>query len=171
MRDVAALVLALMLLAAPGVDAASVRPVVVSVTADRFEVSAEGNSVTGVRRAPVPYDVLTELYAAVAGEAVLPTAARLVRSAPPQVIDYVFCVTEDGALVVGQQVRSLESSGRYVFTEGAIKRAYVALEAGGPWSWIVDIPLGREVTLSLEVRAMTPGWPVRAVTVTPMVGR
>jgi hypothetical protein len=171
MRYVVAVALMLSLLDAPVLDAAAVRPVVVSMTEDRFEISAEGNSMTGVRRAPVPYSELNALHTAIVRDEPLPAAARLTRSAPPQVIDYVFCVTEDGALVVGQQVRTLEASGRYVFSEGAMKRAYVALEAGGPWIWIVDIPLGREVSLSLEVRAQAPGWPVRAVTVTPSVGR
>lgn len=171
MRYVATVALVLMLLEAPVLDAAEVRPVVVSVTADGFEISGEGNSVTGVRRAPVPYSELSGLYAAMLREEPIPAAARLVRTTPPQVIDYVFCVTEDGALVVGQQVRTLDSSGRYALSEGAIKRAYVALEASGPWTWIVDIPLGREITLSLEVRALTTGWPVRAVSVTPRVAR
>jgi hypothetical protein len=171
MRYVAAVALVLILLEASVLDAVDVRPVVVSVTADRFEISGDGNSATGVRRAPVPYSELSELYAAVVREAPMPTAVRLVRSAPPQVIDYVFCVTEDGTLVVGQQVRALSESGRYEFSQGAIKRAYVATEAGGPWTWIIDIPLGREVDLSLEVRAVASGWPLRAVTVTPRVDR
>jgi hypothetical protein len=138
--------------------------------AERFEISAEGNSVTGVRRAPVPYESLTALAAAVGQSRPLPASARLLRSAPPQMIDYVFCVTEDGALVVGQQVRTLDvGSGQYVFTQGDIKRAYPALEATVPWTWMVDIPLGREVALTLELRAMSASWPVRAVSVTPRV--
>src|SRR5438045_7948113 len=100
----------------------------------------------------------------------LATAVRVVRSAPPQVIDYVFCITDDGVLVLGQQVRTLDvTSGQYVFTEGDIRRAYPALEGIAPWTWIVDIPLSREVPLSLEVKAMSQAWPVRSVAVTPSV--
>lgn len=165
---VAVAALALVVLQAPRGAAVAPPPVQVTMDADRFDIAAEGNTVTGRRRAPVPYDSLSTLASAVAREQPLPAAVRLIRSAPPQVVDYVFCVTDEGVLVVGEQVRTLElSSNRYVFTEGSIKRAYPALEATAPWTWIVDIPLGREVTLTLEVRAMTAAWPVRGVAVTP----
>lgn len=157
---------------ARGVTSAPPPPPVVAIGADRFDISGEGNSVTGVRRAPVPFDSMEAITAAVAKPAPLPAAVRLVRSAPPQVIDYVLCVAEDGALLVGQQVRTLDMrSGLYVFTDGDIKRAYRALEATVPWTWIVDIPLGRELDLTLELRAMTATWPVRAVAITPRLRR
>ena len=164
--------LALMIVDASRVIAVEPRPVLVSIDGERFEISGEGNAVTGLRRAPVPYDSLSDVAAAVRQPQTLPTAVRLVRTAPPQVIDYVFCITNDGVLIVGQQVRTLDvTSGQYVFTEGDIKRAYPALEAIVPWTWIVDIPLGREVPLTLELKAMTQAWPVRAVAVTPSVVR
>lgn len=162
--------LALVMLDAPVVTAAEPRPVIVRMDSERFDISADGNSVTGLRRAPVPYTSLSEVADAVRQSQSLATAVRLVRAAPPQVIDYVFCVIDNGVLVVGQQVRSLDvTSGQYVFTEGDIKRAYPALEATVPWTWIVDIPLGREAGLSLELTAMMQGWPVRAIAVTPRV--
>lgn len=163
--------LAMMVLAAPSVHAADVRPVVVTMESDRFEVRGEGNTLTALRRAPVAYASLPDLFKVIGGPAPVPAAVRLVRGTPPQLIDYVLCVTEDGMLVVGQQVRTLDAAGRYAFTEGAIKRAYPALEAIAPWTWIVDIPLGREVSLSLEVRAMANGWPVRAVLISPSVSK
>jgi hypothetical protein len=167
---VAAAAAALVMLSVPGPAAVAPRPVVVTMSADRFEVTGEGNSVTGLRRAPVPYASVTDVSAAVRQPEPLPAALRLVRSSPPQVIDYVWCVTEDGVLIVGQQVRNLDvPSGQYTFTDGDIKRAYAALEASSPWTWIVEVPLGREVSLTLEVRAMTQTWPVRAVTVVPSV--
>ena len=145
-------------------------PVRVTVDAERFDISAEGNSVTGRRRAPVPYTTLAMVSDAVRREAPMPTAVRVMRAVPQQVIDYVFCVTDDGVLVIGEQVRTLEApSGRYVFTEGTIRRAYPALEATPPWTWIVEIPLGREITLTLEIKAMMAEWPVSAVAVTPSV--
>jgi hypothetical protein len=145
-------------------------PVVVTMGEDRFEITAEGNAVTGLRWAPVPYDSVTAVTTAVRQLTALPTAVRLTRMAPPQVIDYVWCVTEDGALLVGRQVRILDArSDRYHLVEGDIKRAYRALEATVPWTWIVEIPLGRETALTLEVRATTATWPVRSVTVTPRV--
>jgi hypothetical protein len=113
---------------------------------------------------------LIELDAAVRIATPLPAGVRIVRTTPPQVIDYIWCVTEEGALVVGQQVRTLDQrTGQYLYSEGDIKRAYQALEANVPWRWIVDIPLGREVALTLEVRAMSQSWPVRGVLVTPSV--
>ena len=145
-------------------------PVTVTMDGDRFDILAEGNAVTGRRRAPVPYTSFGMVADAVRSEQPLPAAVRVTRANPPQVIDYVFCVTDDGVLVIGEQVRTLDGpSGRYVFTEGLIKRAYPALEATAPWTWIVDIPLGREITLTLEVKAMTATWPVRALAVTPSV--
>ena len=164
--------LALVILDAPFVDSAEPRSVLVNITAERFDISGEGNAVTGLRRAPVPYDSLADIAAAVRLAQTVATAVRLVRSVPPQVIDYVFCVTEDGVLIVGQQVRSLDAAtDQYVFIGGDIKRAYPALEATAPWTWIVDIPFGREVPLTLELKAMTQAWPVRAVAVTPSVAR
>ncbi len=160
-----------MTLDAPVVGVAEQRPVVVTMDADRFDISGEGNSVTGLRRAPVPYSSVAAVAAAVAKAEPVPAAVRLVRAAPPQVIDYVFGVTEDGALIVGQQIRVLDASGRYVFMNGDIKRAYPALEATVPWTWIVDIPLGREVGLTLELRAVTQAWPVRAIIVAPRLAR
>ena len=150
--------------------AAAPLPVAVSIDAERFHIAGEGNTVTGLRRAPVPYASLTDLHEAVRSPAPLAAGVRLVRAMPPQVVDYVWCVTEEGALVVGQQVRVLDQmSGQYVFAEGDIKRAYPALEATVPWRWIVSIPLGREVALTLEVQAMSHTWPVRAVIVAPSV--
>src|SRR4051812_20438744 len=98
------------------------RPVVVTMDADRVEIPGEGNSVTGLRRAPVPFWSMTDVDSAVRRPAPVPAAVRLVRSSPQQVIDYVWCVTEDGVLIVGQQVRMLDSaSGQYAYIDGDIK--------------------------------------------------
>jgi|SRR5436190_9362775 len=173
MRAWAALgALALVILDASPTVAVEPRPIVVKLDAQRFEISGEGNSATGLRHAPVPYESLSAIGAAVRQAEPLAAAVRVVRAVPAQVIDYVFCVTEDGVLVVGQQLRSLDAaSGQYVFTEGDIKRAYPALEATSPWTWIVDIPLGREVPLILALTAMGRAWPILAVAVTPSVAR
>jgi hypothetical protein len=169
-HSLAASTLVLVMLRAAAADAAPPPPVVVTIEGDHFQISGEGNTVTGLRRAPVAYEGVSDLAAAVREPQPVAASVRLVRSAPPQVIDYVWCVTEDGVLVVGRQVRTLDvASNQYVFTEGDIKRAYPALEASVPWKWIVEIPLGREVGLTLDVRAMAPGWPVRAVFVAPTV--
>ena len=162
----------MLVLDASSLAAVAPRPVVVSMDADRFDISGDGNTLTGLRRAPVPYTSLTDVSQAVRQPQPLPAALRFMRTSPPQVIDYVWCVTEEGVLIVGQQVRNLDmASGQYTYTEGDIKRAYTALEATVPWTWIVDLPLGREVSLTLEVRAMSQAWPIRAVTVSPSVAQ
>jgi hypothetical protein len=169
---VAPMLAMLLMVDAPMLAALAPQPVVVSMDADKFDITGEGNTLTGLRRAPVPYGSLTEVSQAVRQPEPLPAALRFVRGSPPQVIDYVWCVTEDGVLIVGQQIRTLNvASGQYRYTEGDIKRAYTALEATVPWTWIVDLPLGREVGLTLEVRAMSQTWPIRAVTVVPSVAQ
>ena len=164
-----------LVVAALGTPAAAERqplPVAVHVDAERFEITGEGNTLTGVRRAPVPYDTLGGLTGAVQQPEPVAAAARLIRSAPPQVTDYVLGVTEDGVLIVAQQIRALDgTTGRYVYIAGEITRAYPALEASVPWTWIIDIPLGREVHVTIEVTALAPGWPVRGVAMTPKVLR
>ena len=146
-------------------------PATVTILADRFEISMGGNVATGVRRAPVSYDSPSALARDLEQPRPVPAAVRVVRSSPAQAIDYTFCVTEDGVLVVGRQSWTLDlPSGRYVFTGGDIKRAYPALEATVPWTWIVEISLAREAGLTLEVRALMSA-PVRAVAVTPRLGR
>jgi hypothetical protein len=147
-------------------------PVTVHVDAERYEITGEQNTLVGVRRAPVPHDTLGGLTGAVQQAAPAAAAARLTRSTPPEVIDYVLGVTEDGVLIVAQQVRRFDgTTGRYAFVAGEIMRAYPALEATVPWMWIIDIPLGREVNVTLEVTALNPGWPVRGVALTPKVLR
>jgi hypothetical protein len=171
-RALAVTALVLAALAPPAAAERQPLPVTVHVDSERFEVSGEGNTLTGVRRAPVPYDTLGGLTGAVQQAEPVAAAARLIRSDPPQVTDYVLGVTEDGVLIVAQQVRALDTAtGRYVYLAGEIMRAYPALEASVPWTWIVDIPLGREVHVALEVTALAPGWPVRGVALTPKVLR
>jgi hypothetical protein len=169
-RLLAAVVVALAVLGTPVTALVAPRPVVVNIGHDRFDITGEGNTLTGLRHAPVPYESVSEVAAAVREPPSLAASVRLTRAAPPQVVDYIWCVTSEGVLVVGQQVRSLDgATGEYVFTEGDIKRAYPALEGIVPWTWIVDIPLGREVALLLEVRATARTFPVRSVTVLPKV--
>jgi len=161
---------ALVVLGTPEPALVAPRPVVVSIGHDRFDITGESNTLTVLRHAPVPYESVSEVAAAVREPGALPASVRLLRIAPPQVVDYVWCVTSEGVLVVGQQIRSLDpATGQYVFTKGDIKRAYPALEGIVPWTWIVDISLGREVALTLEVRATARTFPVRSVTVLPTV--
>jgi hypothetical protein len=133
-----------------------------------FRLQSDGNELVVAPQAPVAYTALEELTGAIGVPLATPAAPiRVVRAAPPQTIDYVLCVTKDGTLVVGERVHTLDDSqGRYVFTRGGIARSYPPLDEAGAWRWFIEVPLSREVTVTLELRARA-SWPVEAVTVTP----
>lgn len=127
---------------------------------------ADGNELGFPSRAPVAYTSLGDLMAAI--EHPLPggmSALRLSRRAPPETIDYVLAVTEEGRLVVGEQLRRYDYAvERYTFVYGSLSRSYSPLERPGPWTWLVEVPLSRERWVMLELQAAT-GWPVTAVTI------
>lgn len=125
------------------------------------------NELTARRTAPVVYRSLEALTAAL--EHRLPErsrAIRVVRTSPPQTIDYTICVTSEGTLVLGEQTFALDQGTRRdaLVTHG-LSRAYPPLEHVGSWIWLVTLPLSREVTAMLVIRATSPGWPVRSVTI------
>jgi hypothetical protein len=94
------------------------------------------------------------------------SALRLIRSAPPEIVEYVLCVTSEGVLVVGRQVLGFDfATQRYVFSRGEIERSYPPLEQAGPWTWLLAIPVSRERTVVLEVRSDGPRSPVESVTI------
>lgn|SRR5574341_516340 len=133
-----------------------------------IRVQSGGNELTALRDAPVAYTSLDALVADIArpgaGRA---TPIRVVRASPRQTIEYVFGVTSTGTLVVGERVHTFdEGRQRYLFTQGEIARSYPPLEERGGWLWLLAVPLGREATVMLEVRAAAR-WPVEAVTITP----
>ena len=134
-----------------------------------FRLQSGGNELVAAPQAPVAYTTLEELTGAI----VVPLSTheapiRVVRASPPQTIDYVLCVTKDGTLVVGERVNTFDDAqGRYVFTRGQIARSYPPLDEAGAWRWLIQVPLSREVTVTLELRARAP-WPVEAVSVAPL---
>ena len=133
-----------------------------------FRLQSGGNELVAAPQAPVAYTTLEELTGAI----VVPLSTheapiRVVRASPPQTIDYVLCVTKDGTLVVGERVHTFDDAqGRYVFTRGGIARSYPPLDATGAWRWLIEVPLSRDVTVTLELRAHAR-WPVEAVSVAP----
>jgi hypothetical protein len=134
---------------------------------DRAYLTSNGNELMVLRNAPVPYRTLEALNAAV--ERPFPASSRvirLVRAAPPQVIDYAVCVTADGTLILGEQVFAVDAarSGN-TFVRGEITRGYAPLDRPGPWVWLLELPVGREMNATLVVRATTAGWPVRTVVI------
>jgi hypothetical protein len=140
-----------------------------SLDADHFpiRIRSEGNELLALRAAPVAYTTLEQL----ASETIRPSVThlapiRLLRASPPQVIDYLLCVTREGTLIIGEQVHALDlGQDRYVFTRGGIVRAYPQVDHAGFWLWLVEIPLSREVRVTLELRTI-PKWPVESVTIT-----
>lgn len=132
-----------------------------------FRLRRDGSELLALRRAPVPYATVEQLSDAVARA--LPARARamrLTRAEPPELIDYVLCVTREGVLVVGHQLHRFDFvERRYVFDRGEIARGYSPVERPGPWTWLLDVPLAREHPLVLQLRAEQAAWPVAAVTI------
>ena len=130
-------------------------------------VRSGGNELVVVRDVPVAYARLDQLVVDIARPAE-PGAApiRIMRASPPQLIDYVLCVTRDGTLVVGARIETFDpDERRYVFTKGEIVRSYRPLDAPEGWLWLVEVALSREMIVTLEVRAPA-SWPAESVTVT-----
>jgi hypothetical protein len=136
-------------------------------TTDRVVLRSDGNELTAMRTAPVSYRSLAALSGALLHPLPVPSRVlRLVRTAPPEVVEYTLCVTREGTLVFGEQRFEVEAPGRQrVLVRGELGRGYTPLEQDGPWTWLVGLPLSREVQVTLHVRATTSGWPVRSVTI------
>ncbi|MBI1735052.1 MAG: hypothetical protein HYR51_07760 [Candidatus Rokubacteria bacterium] len=129
---------------------------------------ADDNELVVRRAVPIQYTRLEDFAAAIRQSLPASAAAfRVVRGAPPEVQEYVFAVTADGALLVGEQRRTFDFAERtYTFQQGRLDRTYPAVEGMTPWMWLIEVPLSREVEVTLEVRA-EGAWPVRNVVVTP----
>jgi hypothetical protein len=149
-------------LVAPGADAQP-RPPAARPPAP-IRVQSGGNELIAARTAPVRHRELEQLLAEIGRpDARAAAPIRVVRAAPPQMIDYVLCVTSAGTLVVGERVETFdERQRRYVFTRGGIARSYPPLEEGDGWLWLVEVRLSREAAVTLEMRAPAR-WPVDAV--------
>jgi len=148
---------------APAVEAQALP----SPTPEWASLQSGGNEITARRTAPVHYRTLAALTAAL--EQPLPPrsqAIRLVRTSPPETVEYVVCVAPEGTLLFGEQVLALDPrTGRHVLVRRGLTRGYPPLDHGGPWVWLVEFPLSREVNVTLVVRATSAGWPVRNVTI------
>jgi hypothetical protein len=137
-----------------------------------LRVEQGGNTLMARREATVAYETLDRLLAGIESREASRPAIRLVRGAPGQLIDYHFCVTSDGRLVVGQQVwRGDPGSAGYVFERAELARAYSPLEGDGTWTWLVEISVARESEVTLVARADGDQWPVRHVSMTVLRSR
>ena len=133
-----------------------------------IRVQSQGNELFAMREAPVAYSTLEQIATSIGGSAPARTAApvRVVRTSPPQEIDYLFCVTNGGTLVLGERVHTRAAPERpYMFARGAIVRSYPSLSVPEGWRWLVEVPLSRETTVTLQLRARAR-WPLASVVVT-----
>lgn len=134
-----------------------------------LRVQSGGNELIALRNAPVAYATLEQLAGDLARAGGIRAAPiRVVRASPRQTLEYVFCVTNGGTLVVGERVHTFDEGGqRFLFTRAEIARSYPPLLQGAGWLWLVAVELSREVTVTFEVRAVAR-WPVEAVSLTPV---
>jgi hypothetical protein len=49
-------------------------------------------------------------------------------------------------------------------------RAFPVLPGSEPWTWVIELPVSRETSVSLEIRAPDTGWPFEVLTARP-IGR
>ena len=132
-----------------------------------IRVHSQGNELFAMREAPVAYSTLEQIATSIGGAATRRTPpVRVIRTSPPEEIDYLLCVTNGGTLVLGERVHSRATGDRpFVFSRGAIVRSYPSLSVPDGWLWLVDVPLSRETTVTLQLRARAQ-WPLAAVSVT-----
>ena len=132
-----------------------------------IRVQSQGNELFAMREAPVAYSTLEQISTSIAGKSTRRTApVRVIRTSPAEEIDYLFCVTNGGTLVLGERIHTLAAGERqYVFARGAIVRSYPSLSVPEGWLWLVEVPLSRQTTVTLQLRARAQ-WPLDSVSVT-----
>jgi hypothetical protein len=139
----------------------------VALDQSAIRVQSNGNQLIAIRNAPVAYSTLEQIVTDIAATTSSRTVpVRVVRASPPQEIDYLFCITNGGTLVLGERIHTLAAGERrYVFARGAIVRSYPSLSVPEGWLWLVEVPLSRETTVTLQLRARAQ-WPLDSVSVT-----
>ena len=130
----------------------------------RFQ--SQGNELIVMRQAPVAYSTVEQIYSDIGGPRTAGVApVRVVRASPAEAIDYHFCVTSGGTLVLGERLHTaVAGERRFVFARGQVVRSYPSLRVPEGWLWIVSVPLSREATVTLQLRAPA-AWPLESVTV------
>jgi hypothetical protein len=139
----------------------------VALDQSMIRVVSQGNELFAMREAPVAYSRLEQMSASLnTAGSTYAAPVRVVRVSPAQEIDYLFCVTTGGTLVLGERIHTRAAGERrYVFERGAIVRSYPSLNVAEGWLWLVDVPLSRETTVTLQLRAPAQ-WPLASVSVT-----
>jgi hypothetical protein len=139
----------------------------VALDQSMIRVVSQGNELFAMREAPVAYSRLEQMSASLnAAGSTYAAPVRVVRVSPSQEIDYLLCVTTGGTLVLGERIHTRAAGERrYVFERGAIVRSYPSFNVPEGWLWLVDVPLSRETTVTLQLRAPAQ-WPLASVSVT-----
>jgi hypothetical protein len=135
--------------------------------AQSLVLAYKGNRLTVKPAAPVPYSDPARMLVALQ-QASLPAqyAMVLVRDSPRQLVGYVLAVEREGTLSLGSQLHEWDTGDRrYRLLRGELSRSYPPLEGNSPWTWLVTIPIGRELEASLMIRAVERRWPVESVSV------
>lgn len=150
-----------MLLLSRGGDAAPARD------ADSLVLVYEANRLSVKRSSPVPYSDLSSMLTALRrGSLVGRYAIVLFRDSPREIVGYVLAVEREGTLSLGSQLHEWDASDQeYRFARGELYRSYQPLEGNKPWTWLVSIPISRELQASLMIRAADGRWPVGSVSI------
>ncbi len=127
----------------------------------------EGNRLSVKPVAPVAYSDLASMLAALPRA---PLSGRyaiiLFRDSPRELVGYVLAVEREGTLSLGSQLHEWDpGSGGYRLLRGELSRSYQPLEGDARWTWLVTIPISREVQAALVIRAMESRWPVESVSI------
>lgn len=153
----AVLVLALLGLGDAGA-ATAVEPLVLVYDGSRLSVRES---------APVAYSELSDMLAALGRDSHVGRYAIMVfRDSPREIVGYVLVVGREGTLSLGSQLQEWDPGDRrYRFRRGELYRSVQPLEGNSPWTWLVTIPVNRELHASLLIRASELRWPVRSVSI------
>ena len=127
----------------------------------------EGSRLSVRQVAPVPYSDLASMLAALPHASLSGRyAIVLFRDSPRQLVGYVLVVQGEGTLSLGSQLHEWNAGDRgYRFLKGELIRSYPPLEGRSPWTWLVTIPISRELQASLVIRAVNHRWPVESVSI------
>lgn len=143
---------------APALASAQAHPLV-ERDATHVRIRHAGSEALARRRVPLTCRALEELARLL--EQPFPAhaaAVRVTRVAPRERAEYVLCLLADGTLVAGRQAHRLDPGGDAAGApRGEIASAQPPLERPGPSMWLLTLPLTREATVLLEVRAEETG--------------
>jgi len=127
----------------------------------------EGNRLSVRQPAPVPYSEVSRMMTALQRASPIGRyAIVLFRDSPREIIGYLLTVDRDGTLSLGSQSHEWDAAGRqYRLVRSELFRSYQPLDENQPWTWVVSIPINRELQASLIIRAVGARWPIESVSI------